>query len=1146
MRPKILLVFLLFSLAFSGFLGAQSPSLVFPKNNYVSADSTILFEWDPIPAATSYQLQVSPDSLFVTSLHDINNLLINNHLIALNFGQTLFWRVRGNTNSGPGSWSVAFNLTIFKPAMISGLALWLEPGGLMIHPGSGKVNAWQDASGFSRHAKQNDTALMPEYNPNAISVFGSVLYDGNNDYLKIDSPLVYRHIFAISNWTGPTTIFPNYNGLVSRASSTLPNYILVGRQGYSDFVGFAGQSVFESNLRRNGSSSTSYSPLADWKMNSGSSVNGSLIDQSVLGSYRLLSSRYWQGNMAELIVYSSAISTNQRDLVEAYLRFKYAGPPVNLGSNRTIDYGFCNKTLDAGPGYKSYLWSNGDTTRISDIDSSGLYWVQVNDIFGFPSRDSVWITLNVPQVSIDDTTLCLGDSSHYSLPFNTAIYDILWSDNSTGNNLQTPVPGSWWVRVSDSLNCFTTDTFQIFADSFPIIPSLGPDLSLCDGNQIALIQGSSLVQSYHWSTLDTTASITINSSGTYSLTVTNAGGCSSTDSIYVSIKGFAPGMNFLSDSACLGTPTHLTDSSYTPAPDSLSSWTWDFGDGNSGFGQTVQHTFAQAGIHLVRLTVTTDSACFNSIQKPVFVYPRPNAAFSPYSACQLSPVHFLDSSDAPFSSIAHWDWDFGDPGSGGANISSLQNPEHTYQQEGNNLVRLTITTSAGCLDTAEAIVLVKPSPLPNFSIGPSCEKGSTSFTDLSSTLPGNPISLRRWDFGDGSLSSLQSPLHVYQTAGPYPISLYLQSINGCTGTHTDTLHVAPLPDALFPQAHGCRFVPLQLDNQSTVPTGGIQSFQWSYQGNIFSNDSLPYFPAIDTGIYQVNLLVVSDMGCRDSASNLITIHPFPEAGFTLSPEYGVPPHEIATVNNSQGASLFQWHFGDGNSSQQFEPIHTYTDSGYYEVVLIATNDWGCADTGRQMVYVLNSWVDLRLSNLDYQIDNGVIRISLALTNLGSRIIRGIDLKAWLPEGLPILEYNPDTLVPGETTYYAFRTGFVSPEGSVPGYICVEAKASSLPEDVNPDDNTSCLVSGQECRISRLYPNPAGDQLFIELIVPGQDPIKLELIDSWGRVLTSLIDESLPSGRQLIDLNTYGLPDGFYILRLRYREQQITRTFIIQH
>ncbi|HET6797992.1 MAG TPA: PKD domain-containing protein, partial [Gemmatimonadales bacterium] len=166
----------------------------------------------------------------------------------------------------------------------------------------------------------------------------------------------------------------------------------------------------------------------------------------------------------------------------------------------------------------------------------------------------------------------------------------------------------------------------------------------------------------------------------------------------------------------------------------------------------------------------------------------PTAAFE--SSCDGLGCNFTDGSTDPGGSVATRNWDFGD----GSN-SSLQNPSHTYAQEGTYNVTLTVTDNRGATASVSKPVTVNVSPPPNapptagFSF--SCTDLGCSFTDESTDSDGT-VDSWSWDFGDGTSSNAQNPDHTYDTGGDFIVQLTATDNDGVSRsvTHTVTV-VAP-------------------------------------------------------------------------------------------------------------------------------------------------------------------------------------------------------------------------------------------------------------------------------------------------------------------------------------------------------------------
>ena len=136
-----------------------------------------------------------------------------------------------------------------------------------------------------------------------------------------------------------------------------------------------------------------------------------------------------------------------------------------------------------------------------------------------------------------------------------------------------------------------------------------------------------------------------------------------------------------------------------PGANPITSWIWDFGDGNSSSEQNPMHTYASPGDYTVILVVS-DGTLSDTEIKPAYIsvspvgYPMAEFSADPrYGSVPLS-VQFTDESIQGTYPIVNWDWDFGD-----GNSSSEQNPMHTYASPGNYTVMLTV--SDGALEDTE-------------------------------------------------------------------------------------------------------------------------------------------------------------------------------------------------------------------------------------------------------------------------------------------------------------------------------------------------------------------------------------------------------------------------------------------------------------
>jgi len=196
------------------------------------------------------------------------------------------------------------------------------------------------------------------------------------------------------------------------------------------------------------------------------------------------------------------------------------------------------------------------------------------------------------------------------------------------------------------------------------------------------------------------------------------------------------------------------------------SWSWNFGDGNTSTTRNPSHTYVSSGSYVVSLTVTNNYGSDTETRTGyITVGNLPVAAFtgSPTTVAPGQSVQFTDQST---NNPTSWSWNFGD----GSTANTSRNPTHTYNSPGNYTVTLTVTNSYGSdAETKTGYIIVGNSPVAEFTGSPrTITTGqSVQFTDQSTN---NPTSWS-WNFGDGGTSTSHNPSHVYNSAGSYTVTL---------------------------------------------------------------------------------------------------------------------------------------------------------------------------------------------------------------------------------------------------------------------------------------------------------------------------------------------------------------------------------------
>jgi gliding motility-associated-like protein len=208
-----------------------------------------------------------------------------------------------------------------------------------------------------------------------------------------------------------------------------------------------------------------------------------------------------------------------------------ATPVISIGGPTT----FCSGgsvTLTT-PASTSYLWSSAETTQSITVSSSGSYTVSVTDANGCTSAASAPVVVTVNALPATPTitpggpkTFCAGGSVTLTAPASTSY---LWSTAATTQSITVSSSGSYTVSVTDANGCTSAASAPVVVtvNALPATPTITPGgpTTFCAGGSVTLT--APLSASYLWSTTETTQSITVSSSGSYTVRVTDGAGCTS-------------------------------------------------------------------------------------------------------------------------------------------------------------------------------------------------------------------------------------------------------------------------------------------------------------------------------------------------------------------------------------------------------------------------------------------------------------------------------------------------------------------------------------------------------------------------------------------------------------------------------------------
>lgn len=379
------------------------------------------------------------------------------------------------------------------------------------------------------------------------------------------------------------------------------------------------------------------------------------------------------------------------------------------------------------------------------------------------------------------------------------------------------------------------------------------------------------------------------------------------------------------------------DFTFTNNSQNASNYNWDFGDGAMSSEVSPMYTYNQPGEYTV--TLTAFGIC-DTVQTSttVSITGAPTASFSssPNEGCAPLNVNFTNTSAGALSSIT---WVF--PG-GSPAFSTEENPNITYQAPGNYDVVLIVSNTAG-VDSVRLNnhVVVSQVPIANFDF--TVDDLTVSATDASSFAD-------QIEWYIPALDTMSSNLNFnfsFLEAGTYDIQLTASnSCGSVTVEESITLGQAPNANFSFIPTGACEEGAIIFSNQST---GSVETYSWEFPGGMpaTSTEANPTVFYENAGLYTVSLVVDGPLGqseiVKEGAVEVL-LRPNPNFDFTID---GL---SVSFQNTSSDADRYTWSFGDGNTSNETNPTHVYTEEGLYDVSLNAQNRY-CGLAVSQAVFI---------------------------------------------------------------------------------------------------------------------------------------------------------------------------------------------------
>ena len=841
---------------------------------------------------------------------------------------------------------------------------------------------------------------------------------------------------------------------------------------------------------------------------------------------------------------------------------------VTITGNSVI----CNETgttLTATSG-ASYLWSSGETTQSINVNNPGSYSVTVMNANGCSGSSSQTVTMMEPAVITGNTNICEGESA---ILFVSGAGTYTWSNGAHTSTITVGTPGTYTVTASLPNGCSSTASAEVTVASAPTPTILG-NTTLCQGETTTLTANGGV--SYTWSNTTTNNSISVSQSGVYTVTATNAEGCSNTANVTVTVNPL-PNVNIIgNNSFCQGDNVTLTATG-------ASTYAWSDTSTNAAI------TVSGAGIYTV--TGTDANGCTNTATKTVFVNPTYNTPLT-HSMCEGESYNFYGQNITAAGTYTHTlqtvngcdsvltlvvTLEALPPTAITGNTTICEGETTTLIANGgvsyawsnggaassinvteSGVYTVVATNAEGCSNTANVTVTVNPLPSVNII-------GNNSFCQGDNiTLTATGANMYAW-----SNASTDAAITV-SSAGNYTVTG--TDVNGCSNTATKTVTVNPTYNVALTHSmcegesynfygqnlttagtythtlqtiNGCDSVLTLTLTMKALPTPYISGNMALCEGEstmLTANGGISYnwsngsatnsINVAESGVYTVTATNVE--GCTATASATVTVNPLPIVvigGNTSICEGG------STTLTASGADTYNWSTGDNTASATISAFGIYNVTG--------TSAEGCSSLASVTVLVSQLPVITITGETDicagesttltanggetYLWSNGNTDAALTVSTAGTYQVIGYNeagcnamasatVNVWQPATTEFSIECPDTCYTWNGESYCQSGDYTQTLQTDHG--CDSIVTLHLTITVGIDD-----FDGFDFKV---YPNPTNSVINVQCTMNNElfDNLEVQIVDMYGKLLQI---RSVDGETSAADLTGYA--NGVYFIKM---------------
>lgn len=696
----------------------------------------------------------------------------------------------------------------------------------------------------------------------------------------------------------------------------------------------------------------------------------------------------------------------------------------NVGVTTTAtNCGASNGTASAlatgGTGPYSFNWqpSGGNNANANGL-SAGTYTVYVTDAAGCASNAVAVVLPGPANTNINATYTnvnCFGGTEDIYLNVNGGQqpYAYQWSNNSTSANLIGVPAGTYSVLVTTASGCTNTATYTITqpASALSALGSVLNNVNCATGNNgqaTVAVSGGTAPYNYSWNSTpaQNNATATTLTAGNYNVVVTDANGCTTTQSVLITEPTAVSGLISSSDITCYG--------------GSNGSVSIAVNGGVGPYNISWNSNPVQTGLNAINLTagnimatITDANGCVSTSSITLTQPPALNATMTGWTSVTCNGGNDGTATVLSSGGTAPYTYNW--------NTLPAQNTPNAANMIAGAFT-VTVTDANGCA-TIGTVTITEPTPVvvtvspgdticPNqaFAVAAFGSGGSGSYTYSWSPNLGNgnaytvyastpttwtvsavdangcasaPLTIAAdvYQFSPANLVVSSTPsmcaggnatitTAVTGNTGPltwnwssnlngpgphtvYPAATTTYSVNVTNicgvvvpATTQVTVHPIPVVDVPSQFASGCDMVNLTFSDTSTANTGS--TYFWDFGDNSTGTGVNTNHDYTVSGNYTVSVTVTSPFGCTGTNSNQVSliIYASPDAEFVMSGnELSIIEPTVLFSDQCSGNTLgWSWDFGDSTTSTLASPVHTYQRTGSFSVRLIAESFGGCMDT----------------------------------------------------------------------------------------------------------------------------------------------------------------------------------------------------------